>query len=443
MNYSNYCFGLSSDEVNAVDLQVKANRKIVHAFLKDFPLNGTKKTKRVVVIFTIVSSLGLGVPKSCEAIGLSIPTPSITRITKLIRQESIYNYASEIEATKIFAKVNNRVTNRPPKEIIFLMYLTDPKISSNQQLLSVVQQLRGGSWGVVFGVLGTIMLILKVSEGFVVTPPINHPVDGRANPFQPNQFVERQPPGNPLFRPTKTIGSTGSQFRHPSLLQIERPTAMPHQQFGSLTKKERRQLPHANDLTVDHQGYPRLRIGFYQSKWKVGRHGAIHGLPYLVKESGGTKTEKTEDNTIKMMQSVADMPNRDNVRWFLNGTYQGGTTRGFDAIHIYDVDEQIIAVFDKSTGNLVTTCQLTRSEHAELIETGNFGNADGWYNGPAKNLPPQQTKVNNFETDVLGITPVSPMDDSLSPNSGFTPISSFESDITGTTPLNQSQFDNP
>ena len=38
------------------------------------------------------------------------------------------------------------------------------------------------------------------------------------------------------------------------------------------------------------------------------------------------------------MRSIVDMPNRDNVRWFEDGTYQGGTDRGFEAIHIYDLD---------------------------------------------------------------------------------------------------------
>ena len=59
----------------------------------------------------------------------------------------------------------------------------------------------------------------------------------------------------------------------------------------------------------------------------MGDHGAVHDLPYTVKSNGETKTDKTDDNALKMMRSIVDMPNRENVRWFEDGTYQGGTDR--------------------------------------------------------------------------------------------------------------------
>jgi hypothetical protein len=111
-------------------------------------------------------------------------------------------------------------------------------------------------------------------------------------------------------------------------------------------------------------------------------------------------------NALKMMRSIIDMPNRNNVTWFEDGTYQAGTNREFEAIHIYDQDRRIIAVFKKSTGRFVTTCQLDIEEHKELVKTGNFGGNEGWFSGQARNLPPQQTAVNTFESDVMGISPI-------------------------------------
>ena len=243
---------------------------------------------------------------------------------------------------------------------------------------------------------------------------------------RPNQF---QPPSAP------------HKFPPSSTLEINRPTAMPHEEFAGLRKEERRALPHNNDMKIIHEGRPDLEIGFWQSKFKVGDHGAIHDLPYTLKANGGTKTEKNDDNALKMMRSIVDMPNRDNVRWFEHGTYQSGTDREFEAIHIYDLDKKVIAVFKKSTGKFVTTCQLDRDEHDELLETGNFGGGKVWFSGQVKNLPPQQTAVNTFESDVTGITPISPMNENSSP--GFTPTSSFESDVMGITPIDKSQCDNP
>lgn len=61
---------------------------------------------------------------------------------------------------------------------------------------------------------------------------------------------------------------------------------------------------------------------------------------------------------------------------------QTSTDREFRTVHIYDIydiDNRVIAVFKKNTGNFVTTCQLDRDEHIELLETGNFGGGKGWF----------------------------------------------------------------
>ena len=193
--------------------------------------------------------------------------------------------------------------------------------------------------------------------------------------------------------------------KSPTSLKVERPTSMPHQDFVNLTKEERRQLPHSKDMKISHDGHPELTVGYWQAKYKLRDHGAVHGLSYTVKDNGGTQTEKTENNLWKFIGSIVDIPNRPNVKWFDHGTYQGGTNRGFDAVHIYDLDNQIIAVFRKDTGRFVTSCQLDRDEHIELLETGNFGGGTRWFSGQIRNLPPVTPK-NSFESDIKGLTPI-------------------------------------
>nr|WAJ48336.1 hypothetical protein DMDDKFKA_00147 [Haslea ostrearia] len=56
---------------------------------------------------------------------------------------------------------------------------------------------------------------------------------------------------------------------------------MPHQEFVGLTKEERTPaclIPY--DKIIHVEGHPRLRVGFWQSRYKVAKHGAVHGLPY-------------------------------------------------------------------------------------------------------------------------------------------------------------------
>jgi len=137
----------------------------------------------------------------------------------------------------------------------------------------------------------------------------------------------------------------------------------------------------------------------------VKDHVALHGLEYTVKTNGGIKTEKTEDNTLKFMRSIADMPNRKNVQWFDDDIYQDGTERGYSAVHIYDLEKRVIAIFKKSTGKFVTTCQLNREKDNELLRIGNLGGDVGLVSEQFKNLPPV-TQVNSFEIDIMGVTPI-------------------------------------
>jgi hypothetical protein len=46
----------------------------------------------------------------------------------------------------------------------------------------------------------------------------------------------------------------------------------------------------------------------------------------------------------------------------------------------FDDDTKVVAVFNKQTGNFVTTCQLTEKEETELKATHNFG-VRGWFSG--------------------------------------------------------------
>lgn len=119
------------------------------------------------------------------------------------------------------------------------------------------------------------------------------------------------------------------------------------------------------------EGHPKLTIRYGQAQFKIKNHGEVHDLPYRVKENGNRVTAKTEENIDRFIDSITNMPYRKNIQWFDNGTYQGNTDRGYKAVHIYDLDNRVIAVFKKSTGQFVTTCRLDPDEHTELLNTGN------------------------------------------------------------------------
>ncbi len=70
------------------------------------------------------------------------------------------------------------------------------------------------------------------------------------------------------------------------------------------------------------------------------------------------------------------MPNAENVIWYTEGQYQGGTPDGREAVNLYDPQKKLIAVYTKQNDgsySFLTTCQLTQVEEDHLKATnGNF-----------------------------------------------------------------------
>ena len=396
-------------------------------FNKNICLKNTKQKTKVpqkIIVLGISGCLLLGIPQSAEGIG--VPNSPISNRPFIERSASrSFSVENFLKIFDIYDGDSNKIV-LTKSQIEKLDSVISLYRSGHLSAEQVALEMRGGSgWvdlisiGVFVIFVNTVLKDQVVVEGFV-PPHLN-----------PNSWTMVH--SKPAPRHCQAAG--------PSSLKVIPPSSMPTDEFCGLTKEERRQLPHPSDMKIKREGRPELEVGFWQCRYKVGKHGAIHDLPFTLKKNGGTKTEKTDENALKMMQSIIDMANQSDVEWFENGTFQAGTNREFEAIHIYDPVKRVIVTFKKSTGKFVTTCQLTPEEDAELKASGNFGGGEGWFSGQVKNLPPEQTELNKVETEVTEINPISPIDENSS--LGFTPTSSFESDVTGTTPINDSQLDKP
>jgi hypothetical protein len=157
-------------------------------------------------------------------------------------------------------------------------------------------------------------------------------------------------------------------------LEMQKPSAMPQQNYSSLTKSERRQLadPLGWDGSIEVDSYPRLDLRYNQVEFKTPKHGAAHGLA----EGSNGKTPKTEANALALRDSLIDMPNKPKVIWYKEGMYQGGTARGCKSVNVFDPDTNLIAVYQKypnGTNLFLTTCKLTKMERDHLkANNGNF-----------------------------------------------------------------------
>lgn len=235
---------------------------------------------------------------------------------------------------------------------------------------------------------------------------------------------------NPYPYSSSSMGPTTAYAMH-------KPSSMPQTEYSGLTKSERRQLPDpmGRDRAINIDGYPKLELRYNQIYYKTPKHGKDHDLQ--VGENG--KTPKTEANALDLRDSLLEMPNREKIIWYTDGQYQGGTDRGCDSVNLFDPKTGVIAVYPKQPNGsnlFLTTCRLTDKEIEHLKSTnGNFVTQEileqqNWVNKDINSVNPMYE--NNF------MDKNNPMDANSSP--GFTSINNFQSDVMGITPIDNSGF---
>ena len=232
--------------------------------------------------------------------------------------------------------------------------LSVPQYSYSQ---NAINELRAGDSRVkeAAWLLITIWMLQQRSVGFqpvrqAPPPPHRQLFGGTSSLLRKNYFLKSSQPG--------------------ASLQMEKPSDMPHQDFTALTKEQRRNLPDPRDGFICEEGHPHLVARYGQVEFKTPDHGPDHGLP--VNEKG--QTPKTEVNALALRDSIVNMPKRENIVWFDDGMYQGGTDRGYDSVNIFDKETDTIAVFRKDENGeynrFTTTCTVTEIERKHLFESG-------------------------------------------------------------------------
>ena len=355
--YYSISSNLTEDEIIEVDRRIAKDREAVYLFFRELPSNPKRKAKKLGLYIVAISQPLV----PCAAAIMTPLPPAIHRLSP-IEQDRILNnkkYYPQI-ASIIESKIDKiRLTDDQIKEFNNLaLQLNSGSITIEEALL----ELRGGDGLTdVVAVLAFIIFVNWYDSFF------------GAEAFQANPLPHQDPFGWLSGKyDSRNVGPSGSRL--PTCLEMEKPASMPQQEYSGMTKSERRQLPDpiGRDRFINVNGYPRVDLRFNQVEFKTPKHGRDHGLP--VGNNG--KTPKTEANAIALQDSLVDMPNRENIVWYTDGQYQGGTARGCDCVNLFDPDTNVIAVYEKQPdgSNLfLTTCTLTDRERAHLKSTnGNF-----------------------------------------------------------------------
>ena len=331
---------------------------VLFLLIRNLASNSKRKAKRVFLYATFIFQLGQPLVPYAAAVMVALP-PQIS-IEHVVPAEVLRgNTQCPGIAPIIKAKMDKMtLTDYQVKELeaIFIK-LQNNSITMDQAVLEI----RGGGFEDLAAILTFVIFVNWYDFFFGVKA------------FQANPLPHQDPFGWLSGKyDSRNVGPSPS--RPPTSLEMEKPAAMPQQQYSGMTKSERRQLPdpRGRDGVIKVEGYPQLDLRFNQVEYKTPKHGPDHGLP---KESNG-KTPKTDANIIALRDSLLDMPSRQDIVWYTDGQYQGGTPRGCDCVNLFDPDTNLIAVYQKQPdgSNLfLTTCRLTPLELKHLKDTnGNF-----------------------------------------------------------------------
>ena len=259
--------------------------------------NLKRKAKRVILYATFIFQLGQ--PLVPYAAAVMVPLPPRISIEHVVPAEVLRgNTQCPGIAPIIKAKMGKMtLTDYQVKELeAILIRLQNNLITMDQADL----QIRGGGFEDLATILTFVIFVNWYDSFFGVKA------------FQANPLPHQDPFGWLSDKyDSRNVGPSPS--RPPTSLDMEKPTAMPQQQYSGMTKSERRQLPdpRGRDGVIKVEGYPQLDLRFNQVEYKTPKHGPDHGLP---KESNG-KTPKTDANILALRNSLLDMPNRQNIVW--------------------------------------------------------------------------------------------------------------------------------
>jgi hypothetical protein len=116
------------------------------------------KTRKGIFVSLLAGVFYFNDLQPSEAIGLTMP-PAPAKV-----KFSTVN-DSKVEIAKVIPRKKDLIVYESLKEILLLMYLTDPRVSLNQEVLKLVKELRGGSNGLLGTALFLGLIILIFSMG--------------------------------------------------------------------------------------------------------------------------------------------------------------------------------------------------------------------------------------------------------------------------------------
>lgn len=134
-----------------------------------------------------------------------------------------------------------------------------------------------------------------------------------------------------------------------------------------LSPEQKRNLPTSNDVVIKEE---KVVIRHKQASHKLKKHAHIFGIESKTNASGYKVTPKSDKNLNRFKQEIKALTE---YGMQIDGTYGRRELGECPAIHFYDEETKIDAIFKIETGEFITTMKLTKEQIEDLLNNKNVG----------------------------------------------------------------------
>lgn len=131
-------------------------------------------------------------------------------------------------------------------------------------------------------------------------------------------------------------------------------------QNGTLTKQQKRNLPHPEDVIIPEQN---VIIRHNQAKHKVKKHGSDFSIPSKKNGKGRLLTPRTPENIESFKEKIKNL--------VLRGERIEGTYRGQAVTHFYDSETRDNTIFIEN--EFLSAWKLAERQETDLLTNQNVG----------------------------------------------------------------------
>lgn len=348
--------------------------KCKRQFVKKLSSKVNRKSERVIIVVTLVSTLWFSNVEPAPAMGLSTPAAPVVRIQPSYRHSSEVKIAPTVRPPldKIVMMANNHNTHMIP-----LIYINGHSSYINEQLL---KKLRAGDLSanltiVAIGVVVFVMCQLSGADAFAIFDQI-----GKWNAPQPSPGFGLAPTSTSTSTQLSVIPTKAREFNDMSL-KFNQPQAQyvmtkrealeliaktyPGQM--EVTDNERitdwqaaKHLYHAKGVGVDPEMY-----GITQKKlMEIGKPGGLTEYVRLGNTLPSIEHVKAYQEALKTI--CQNSPKRTDSKYY----YKHGVT---PATVYYDEDNRLIVSFNQTTGDLITGDTQRDNVFKRFVENNTLG----------------------------------------------------------------------